>query len=211
MRDIPFFTTQQGVASLTLSQIPYTHKAYIRIQDSASPEMFLNECIGFCKAAGAEQVYVTGHEVCEQYPEYTKLLFMQADRSFIGETDAALFPVTSSTLERWVEIYNQKVINVPNGAWMTASAAKEMLQKGDGYFVHRNGELLGIGKASGTEISWIASVQPGAGADVLRALCHTLSEETVTLIVASENCKAVNLYNKLGFVCTGIISTWYVA
>ena len=106
MRDIPFFTTQQGVASLTLSQIPYTHKAYIRIQDSAFPEMFLNECIGFCKAAGAEQVYVTGHEVCEQYPEYTKLLFMQADRSFIGETDAALFPVTSSTLERWVEIYN---------------------------------------------------------------------------------------------------------
>ena len=209
MKDIPFFTTDQGVASLTLSQIPYTHKAYIRIQDSASAEAFLKECIGFCKSAGAKQVYVTGHEVCEKYPEYTKLILMQADRRVIGETNAALFPVTNITLDRWVEIYNQKVINVPNGAWMTATAAKELLQKADGYFIHRNGELLGIGKASGAEISWLASVQPSAGADVLRALCHALSEDTVTLVVASENRKAMDLYKRTGFVCTQIVSTWF--
>ena len=43
MRDMPFFTTLSGVASLTLSQIPYTGKAYIRIQDSTEPEQFLRE------------------------------------------------------------------------------------------------------------------------------------------------------------------------
>ena len=154
MKDMPLFTTEYGVASLTLSQIPYTKQAYIRFQATAEPERFLTECIDFCKAAGAEHIFATGHSVCEGYPEHTKLLRMQADRSSIGETDAALFPVTSSTLNQWVEIYNQKVLNIPNGAWMTSIAAQKLLQKGDGYFVHRNGELLGIGKASGSEISF---------------------------------------------------------
>ena len=73
MRDMPFFTTRLGVSSLTLSQIPYTKQAYIRIQDSREPEAFLQECLGFCKALGAEKVYATGHAVCEKYPEYATM------------------------------------------------------------------------------------------------------------------------------------------
>lgn len=209
MRDIPFFTTELGVASLTLAQIPYTKQAYIRIQDSASPDAFLLECIGFCKAAGAEKIFATGHKVCEKYPEHTKLFTMLSDKQSIGETDAALFPVTEVTLSKWVDIYNRKIVNIPNGAWMTASMANQMLQSGDGYFVHRGTELLGIGKASGSEISWVASVSPGAGADVVRALCHALTEDTVSLTVASTNTKAVTLYKELGFIPTGIVSVWY--
>lgn len=209
MRDLPIFTTELGVASLTLAQIPYTQEAYIRIQDSHAPEAFLAECIGFCRAAGAQRIYAAGHEVCEKYPEHTRIIRMQADRQSVGETDAALFPVTEATLERWVELYNQKVVNVPNGAWMTVNMAKQMLQNGDGYFVHRNGVLLGIGKASGNVIDWVAAVCPGAGTDVVRALCHALSEETVSLTVASTNTKAVALYEKLGFLPVDIVSVWY--
>lgn len=207
MRDIPFFSTELGIASLTLSQIPYTKKAYIRIQDTNNGEEFLQECVSFCRAAGAEQIYATGHSVCESYPEYTAIIEMRADITSVGDTDASLFPVTEQTAQQWREIYNKKVCNVPGGAWMTIQQGKELLN--DGYFIHRGGKLLGIGKASGDRIHWIASCCPGAGSDVVRALCHTLTGDTVTLEVASANEKAVRLYKELGFISTRALSTWY--
>lgn len=207
MRDIPMFTTEHGVASLVLSQIPYTLKAYIRIQSSCDGNELLQECLSFCIAAGAEHIYATGHRVCEDYPEYTAILEMRADHSSIGESDAALFPVTEETIEQWREIYNKKVCHVPNGSWKTIGQAQELLK--DGYFIHRNGKLLGIGKASGDKIQWIASCCPGAGAEVVRALCHALTEETITLEVASSNEKAIRLYEKLGFIRTKVLSKWY--
>ena len=209
MRDIPIFSTELGVASLILNQIPYTKKAYIRIQDSGSGDAFLQECCSFCKAAGAESVYGTGHACCEKFPTYTRILKMQMSVHCVGDTDASLFPVTESTLEQWRDLYNKKVVQIPNGSYMTLDKAKELLQDGDGYFVHRNGELFGIGKASGDTLHWVASLKTGAGQDVVRALCHALSADTVYLEVSSENHKAMKLYDKLGFVPVSVISEWY--
>ena len=209
LRDLPFFTTESGAASLTLSQIPYTEKAYIRIQDSLTPEELLKECVDFCTAAGARHIYATGHPVCEKYPEHTRIIQMRAELADLGDTDAALFPVTEKTLEDWRQTYNQKIKNVPNGAWMTLRDAEDMLKQGSGYFVHRNGELLGIGKVFDTEIQWVASVQNGAGVDVVRALCHAVSGDFASVTVASTNKKAVRLYEKLGFIPTKEISVWY--
>lgn len=209
MRDIPVFSTQLGVASLTLSQIPYTRKAYVRIQDTAAGEEFLRECASFCKMAGAEEVYATNHTACESYPYAAAIIAMQADKAGIGTTDGCLFPVTKNTLEAWREIYNQKVVSVPNGAWMTLQNAEEMLRQGSGYFIHRAGCLIGIGKVSGNQVEWVASVQPGGGETVVKALCHAITEDTVTLEVADTNEKAVSLYRKLGFVPTQMVSQWY--
>ena len=209
MRDMPMFTTENGVASLTLNQIPYTRSAWIRIQNSVSPEALLEECAGFCKAVGAEYIYATGAECCEAYPEHTKILKMQADTESLGDTDAALFPVTESTLSQWREIYNDKIKSVPNGAWMTVEKSKEMLKEGSGYFIHRDGNLLGTGMVQGDKISWVASCAPGAGADVVRALCHAVTEQIVCLEVASANEKAMNLYGKLGFIPISQVSVWY--
>ncbi len=209
MRDIPVFSTQLGVASLMLSQIPYTRKAYVRIQDSAAGELFLRECVDFCKMAGADEVYATGHTACESYPYSTAIVTMQADRAGIGTTDACLFPVTEKTLEQWRTIYNEKVTRIPNGAWMTLRDAEEMLRQGSGYFVHREGTLLGIGKVSGNQIQWIASVYPGGGEDLVKALCHAITADTVTLEVAEVNRKATLIYEKLGFLPTKILSKWY--
>ena len=207
MRDISFFATQLGVASLTLSQIPYTHRAYIRIQSTSFAEGFLEECISFCRAAGAEQIYATGHHICALYPEHTSIIQMRADISSLTDTDVQLFPVTEQSVERWRSVYNKKVVNIPGGAWMTIQQGNELFK--DGYFVHRDGQLLGIGKASGDQIHWIASCFPGAGADVVKALCHALTGDSVFLEVASANEKAIALYEKLGFIRTKIIATWY--
>lgn len=209
MKDIPIFTTEFGVASLVLKEIPYQETAYITIRDSLEPEKLLEECVGFCRACGAEKIYATGHLILESRPLLTAMWEMRRDVAGISDTDAALWPVQEQTLSHWREIYNQKVKNIPNGAWMTETDGKAMLQKGDGYFIHRGGELLGIGRASGEMIDWVASVKPGAGRDAVCALAHALTGDVAVLTVASENKKAVRLYESLGFLKSKEISRWY--
>ena len=85
-----------------------------------------------------------------------------------------------------------------------------MLTKGDGYFVHKNGTILGIGKASGDTIEALVSVCPGAGQDVLLALTHALFSKDITLEVASANTRAILLYERLDFIKTAELSRWYV-
>lgn len=209
MRDFEIFPTQYGVASLVLKEIPYQAAAYITIRDSLEPEKLLEECARFCTMCGADRIYATGHEILTRLPLFTAMLEFRCPRETLPDTAAALWPVQEHTLTRWREIYNHKVRSVPNGAWMTERDGAQMLKTGDGYFVHRGEELLGIGRARGGGIDWVASVAPDAGRDVVAALAHALSEDTVTLTAASANEKAVRLYESLGFVKTREISRWY--
>lgn len=209
MKDIPMFTTEFGVASLILKEIPYRQEAYIRLQATEQPEELLRECVGFCRACGAEHFYATGHPHLEQYPPHTAILRLQCAVSALPETDAALFPVLPETLEQWRSIYNEKMARVPNASYMTERDAKTMLETADGYFVHRNGQLLGIGKASGGKLSAIAAVVPGCGKDVVSALATVLTEQTATIEAASTNDRAIKLYTRLGFVPVQELSRWY--
>lgn len=209
MENIPVFTSEYGVASLILESVPGRQEAYIRIQSTLEPEKLLEECVKFCKTCGAEAVYATGHEILEQYPLHTSVLQMTGSRDALGETDAALFPVTEKTAEKWRNIYNERMKSVDNAAWISFTGMKKIIKEGDAYFVHRNGVLLGIGKAGGDRMDAVASVQPGAGADVVRALAHGLSEDTVTIEVASTNERALKLYERLGFVPVKELSRWY--
>ena len=209
MRDIPIFTTENGVAALTLSEIPYKACAYIRLLSSLDPEMLLQECCDFCHAAGAEYIYATGHALLEQYPLYTQIWEMTANRENVEKTDAALFPATLKTAQQWRAYYNERMKDVPNAATMTEFRMQELLNEGSAYFVHREGELLGIGVASGGRIETVATVKKTCGREVLLALNNALTEEKVTVEVASVNCKAVALYQRMGFVKTRMIASWY--
>lgn len=209
MKNFPFFTTQFGVAALTLREVPYQGKSYIKILDTKEPEMLLQECVDFCRAVGAEEIFASGDPILEKYPYHTALWHMRCDIRSIGHTDAALWPVQQETAARFRSIYNEKVKKLPNGVWMDDAEEKNMLDEGDGYFVHRNGDLLGIGRVKGEEIRFLASVQPGAGEDVVRALCHAIVGEMIVLEVASVNHKAIALYDRLGFIKTAELSRWY--
>ena len=210
MKDLQIFTTEHGVASLILKEIPYQETAYIILRDSQEPVALAKECADFCRACGGERIYATGSEALTEYPFYTAMWEMSCIREAIPDTDAALFPVQEQTLTQWRDIYNQKVKKVPNGAWMTHGDGEEMLKKGDGYFIHRSGVLLGIGRACADHIDWVASVTQGGGADVVKALTHATTEDRISLTVASVNQKAVTLYESLGFLKTAEISRWYV-
>lgn len=209
MKDIPMFTTENGAASLFLREIPYRQRAHIKIHSSLEPEALLEECIGFCRACGAEWIDAAGHEYLNKYPRITSLVIMNADRSALGDTDACLFPVTEATVGKWLDIYNERMADVPNAAYMDSADGRELLKSGDGYFVHRDGKLLGIGKAAGDFIDTVISVQPGAGETVVRALAGILDTDTVRLMVADANIRAVRLYERMGFMCVKEVSRWY--
>ena len=209
MKDLSVFTTEHGVASLILKEIPYQETAYIILRDSLEPLALARECSDFCRACGAEKIYATGHEALAAYPFYTAMWEMSCIRESIPDTDAALWPVQEKKLLQWQNIYNEKVKKVPNGAWMTNADGEKMLHDGDGYFIHRGQTLLGTGRASSDRIDWVASTAPGAGADVVKALAHAATEDTIKLTVASTNQKAVQLYERLGFIKSAEISKWY--
>lgn len=209
MKDIPVFTTEYGAASLILREIPYRQMAYIKLQATQEPEALLAECISFCRACGAERIHASGHPFLEQYPLVAAIVEMRRGLEGIGQTDAALFPVLPETVAQWREIYNRRMADVPNASYMSPSDEKVQLELGDGYFVHRGGTLLGIGRAAGDSMDLVISEQPGAGADVVLALASCLTSDTVRLTVADSNTRAVRLYERLGFLKTKELSRWY--
>ncbi len=209
MKDIPVYTTPDGVASLFLREIPYRKRAHIKIQSSMNPEHLLEECIAFCRLAGAQWIDAAGHEYLQKYPLITSLYSMQIQREALPETDACLFPVMESNVAKWLEIYNERMEQVPNAAYMDSADGKQLLQSGDGYFVHREGQLIGIGKAKGDFIDTVISVMPGMGQTVVSALASTLTGETVKLMVADANERAMRLYERMGFIKVQELSRWY--
>ena len=209
MKDIPMFTSEYGVASLILKESPHKQIAYIKIHSSLEPEKLLEECIGFCRMCGADTIVASGHPCLDSYPLRTVIYAMQCPRDVLPETDACLFPVTEQTLTQWLQTYNQRMMGVDNSAYMDSRDGKKLLETGDGYFVHREGKLLGIGKAAGDTIDAVIATEPGMGQTVVQALAGGLQSETVKLTVASTNERALRLYARLGFVKTGELSRWY--
>jgi hypothetical protein len=177
---------------------------------SLEPEKLLEECIAFCRACGAEWIDAAGTDCLEKYPMITQMWLMTRDRENIGQTDACLFPMTEETMQKWLDICNERMANIPNAAYMDSKDGKELLKKGSAYFIHRNGELLGIGVAAGDFIDTVIAVKPGAGETVVQALASVLTGDTVKLWVASANERAIRLYERMGFTKVKELSKWHL-
>ena len=211
MKDFPVFTTEYGISSLVLREIPYRQEAYIHIQD-VQPEGFedhLKECVSFCRMAGAEKIYATGHALLESYPEFISVYEMRGTAWVDREKLENLFPVTEATVSHWRGIMNERLRSVDNAATLTAFDEKKILQSGGAYFVHHEGELLGAGWMEDTKLLLVAAVKPGAGERVMHTLMSLVENADMTIEVASTNDKAIRLYEKLGFLKIREIVTWY--
>lgn len=209
MKDIPIFTTDYGVASILLKEIPYRELAYILVQ-GVQPGMIrelIGECVDFCRAAGAERVLATGHPDLEQFPYHHSVLTMSGPAGF--EPEANLWPVTEETVAKWREIYNHGMAGIDGAATLTRQDEKEIVASAGTYFVHREGKLLGIGWVKEEELVCIVGTEPGAGKTVLKTLLTAQSGERIKLEVASTNTRAVRLYESLGFLQTGERDRWY--
>ena len=209
MKDIPMFTTEYGIASLALKEIPYRQEAYIIIQASEEPEKLLQECVSFCRMVGAEKIYARGHAFLERYPLHCDVLEMRGDIPADDEKVRNLWPVTEQTVEKWRSLMNARLLNVDNAATLERRDEKEILSSGGVYFVHDNGALLGGGWIDGGEVKLIAAVKKGAGECVLHTLLSTAPERSLWLQVASTNTTAIRFYERMGLVKTALVSRWY--
>lgn len=208
MRDIPMFSTEFGIASLVLGEIPYRQEAYVTVRTVLDGKLdeLLAECVTFCRMAGAEKIYAKG-EGLEEYPLHTAVWQMRGDAVVDKGKLESLFPVTEATASRWREIYNRRMANVDNAVTLQKKD-EESLTRG-AYFVHKNGELLGIGWLDDTKLLAMAATQPGTGEQVMHTLMSLVEGAAVTLEVASTNTRALRLYEKLGFLKTAELARWY--
>lgn len=209
MKDIPIFTTDFGVASLQLKEIPYRKTAYIRVQavQPGGLEPLLTECAAFCRMAGAEQIYWSSEDA-DGKPDAV-VLEMRGTAWVDKSKLESLFPVTEATVRRWRELYNQRMAEVDHAATLTAADEKRIPENGSAYFVHHEGELLGIGWLDGTKLLAIASVKKGCGETVAHTLMSTAEGADMTVEVLSTNEKAIRLYERLGFIKTREVLRWY--
>ena len=209
MKDFPMFTTEFGIASLVLKEIPYRGEAYIIIQDTQQPEQLLQECVSFCRMCGAEKIYARGHKITENYPlhciVYEMRGFARVDESRVEH----LWPVTEENIAQWREMVNEKMRPVDNSGTLVKKEEQEILNKGGAYFVHRGEKLLGVGWLTGNELLLLAACERGAGERVCHTLFSLIPDREVKLDVVSTNERAIRLYEKLGFVRTAELRRWY--
>lgn len=209
MKDIPMFTTEFGVASLMLHEVPYRQEAYIRVQDvqPGHLEDLIRECMGFCRAVGAERVYWSAGD--SEGEIYVAVYEMQGTAWVDPEKLESLFPVTRETVIQFRQLLNEKMAGVDNAATITAADEQALLDSAGAYFVHRKGHLLGLGWLEGEKLLAVAAVEPGAGERVMHTLMSLIEGQTMTLEVASTNERAIRLYERLGFLKVREVRKWY--
>ena len=209
MKDFPMFTTEYGVASLILKEVPYRQEAYIILQASETPDKLLEECVSFCRMVGAEKIYARGHEWVERYPLDCTIYEMRGEIHVLPEKVRCLWPVTPENVDQWRSLLNEKLRNVDNAGTLDRAMEKEILASAGAYFVHDSGNLLGAGWIQGDELKLIAASEPGRGEDVLQTLLSTIPDAVVKLQVASTNFKAIRFYERMGFVKTAQLRSWF--
>ena len=203
------FTTEYGVASLVLREVPYRQEAYIVIQSSEEPEKLLEACVSFCRMVGAEKIYARGHAWVERYPLHCGVYEMRGQVAVDEELVRNLWPVTSENIGAWRSLLNEKMVSVDNAGTLVRAGEQEILDLGGAFFVHDSGKLLGAGWIVEDELKLIAACQPGAGAQVLHTLLSTGQDQPFRLQVASTNVRAIRLYERMGFVKTAELRRWY--
>ena len=210
MKDIPMFTTDYGIASLILKEIPYKGVAFVHIRDvqQGFVKEHLDECVGFCRAAGADRVLASHYEILQDYP-LESIVYRMALPWTPREPEEHLWPVTEETVGQWREIYNHGMRHIDNHATLTSYDEKKIIASGGAYFVHSHGKLLGIGWMEDNKLLALVGVEPGMGMRVAQTLFTTVDADQITLEVVSTNLRAIRLYEKMGFVKTGEVNRWY--
>lgn len=209
MQDFPMFTTEYGVASLILKEVPYRQEAYIIIQSTEQPGELLKECVSFCRMVGAEKIYARGHEIVGTYPIHCDIYEMRGSVDVEEEKVENLWPVTEETIGSWRQFLNEQMRPIDNAGTLEKKGEKEILDLGGAYFVHKAGKLLGAGWLAGEELMIIAAAEKGTGDRVFHTLLSATCPEQVHLQVASTNGRAIRFYEKMGMVKTAELRRWY--
>lgn len=218
MNNIPMFLSQGGTASLVLREIPYSGKAYVLLQ-TVIPDrlpMMIEECCGFCKTCGAQQIFFSWKDGSLPLPKDHDILNLTVQKSALPlGTPVSLQPICEANDSIYISIYNKCFSNVSNAAFYDRKQIQRI------YLLHQQayialteaGTPFGIGELHENELAAIGVLPEyrGQGFDLALSLMERCPGPEITLTVASDNTAALRLYEKLGFHVSGIASSWYLA
>lgn len=213
MKDIPVFTGTHGTASLILRQVPFSGCAYVIVRSLWSgAEAFLEECLGFCRAVGAEQVYASWELRELPAPHGYDMLQMQMEKKDLPRAEpVALTPVSAQSAEDYRMLYNACFRDVPNAVACTREDTKRLIREQTGFLVYRGTEAVALAEISRTGLEAIA-VSPrakGLGFPLAVTVLQMVPATTLALKVASVNTRARQLYERLGMEQTAVLSRWW--
>lgn len=216
MRNIPNFTCEYGAAQLILEEVDRSRRAYCLVLWAVDGQLpgLLEECARFCSMVGAERTYALMPREQEQegslpYAVAFRVVEMTVSKANLGESDCALWPLLPENAGEYVERYNAAMAQVEGARRLKEKEIPRLLARGGCCFVHRGGQLLGLGQVEGDRILTLAGLVPGAGAAVVRALASLIPGDVVRLSVADTNARAMKLYKRMGFVANRVLEVWW--
>ena len=211
MKNIPVFTTNAGIATLILREIPHFGRAYILPQSIFSnEEALVRECADFCRMAGAERVDVKLQSAVPGTAFSCEIWELVRHELPIPESNLQLERVRPDTAEAYRSFYNRRFRTVDNAAWCSAADAAEVAEQG-GYILLERDEVIGAGQIWEGELRAIAAGKKGLGYALACALLRQGGPGPVRLQVASSNAPALQLYERLNFEKSAVRSRWYRA
>lgn len=209
MKNLPFFATEEGTASLLLEQIPWTGRAYVCLQTFTGdgPEALCGVCADFCRAAGAREVYASGADLAG-YPLDTELWELELEKHALPPAEAETVSVGPDNQEVFRQVYRERMEAVPAAAICSDRLMARLVRCG-AWLVYDGACLLGIGAADGNVLLCLAATVPGAGKQVISAVAQHMPGPVISLQAASANERAMRLYRRLGFRKTKKAGCWY--
>lgn len=213
MKDIPVFTGAHGIATLVLKEIPWSGCGYVIVRSVWDDgEAFLQECLGFCRACGAKQVFASwGTEPLPAAHAYD-MLQMETEKSALPpEAPVALTELTEENSEAFLDVYNRCFRAVPNAASYSKRDTARLLGEETAYLVFQGDVCAAVAEISkeGLEAVAVLPQYKGLGYALTRTVLEYVPSKTLRLKVASTNTRAIRLYERLGFQTGGSLSRWW--
>ena len=213
MKDIPVFTGAHGIATLVLKEIPWSGCGYVIVRsvwtDAAA---FLEECLGFCRACGAEQVYASW-ELADLPAEHAyDMIELQMKKSELPKGEPVeLQELTKENSETFLQVYHTCFRQVPNAASYGKKDTARLLGEDTAYLVCKDGVCAAVAEISKTGLEAVAVLPEyrGLGYALTRTVLEMVPSVTLKLKTASTNARALRLYERLGFRQTQVLSRWW--
>lgn len=213
MKDIPVFTGAYGIATLVLKEIPWSGCGYVIVRSVWSDAAaFLEECLGFCRACGAEQVYASWEMAELPAPHAYDMVQLQMKKSELPRgVPLELQELTKENAEAFLQVYNTCFRQVPNAASYGKKDTARLLGEETAYLVCKDGVCAAVAEISkeGLEAVAVLPEYRGLGYDLARTVLEHVPSVTLKLKTASTNERALRLYARLGFRQTAVLTRWW--
>ncbi len=219
MKNIPVYMACAGTASLVLQEIPHRKTAYIMLH-TVFPDglsSLLEETAAFCRSCGAETCLVSPADsgAVPSAPRACDVYELTAEKSRLPapEHPFHLEPISPDNDSIFQRIYNLCFKDVTLALTYDRAQIARIYRSGQKGFLALSDDSVpcGIGEIHGNELAAVGLLPEyrGQGRRLVLSLLQNCPGPEIRLTVASDNDRALRLYEHLGFRQTGIESSWY--